>query len=259
WLDWYWRFIHEIDNSLIGFVNWHRYGEWRDFGEEGAPREDGTYRALIMSRTPDYEERARAVARLLDGRGMLNVCGEVNTHSHYDPGVRARFNQTIFGAAYYASALLHLIRGGADAELFWTGTDDAAGYGMLDPNGMPTPVFHAKRLCAQSLRYGDWVAFPVDGPGSHALEVAVSRGEDGRRSAVLVHLRDEVATYEASGWAEELGDGLGVLKLDRGTGNRILTKPWEGRLTFDGYGVAVVTTEGAQSNEADEGHLGNRG
>ncbi len=257
WLDWYWRFIHEIDNSLIGFVNWHRYGEWRDFGEEGAPRDDAAYRALIMSRTSDYEARARAVARLLGDSGILNICGEVNTHSHYDPRVRARFNQTIFGAAYYASALLHLIRGGADAELFWTGTDDAAGYGMLDPGGMPTPVFHAKRLCAQSLRYGDSVTFPADETGQRAVEIAVARGKDGRRSALLVHLSDEAATYDASDWSAGLSDCRTLLKVDRGTGNRVHAAAWDGRVAFDGYGVAAVMTEDVQ-DEAGQGHSENR-
>ncbi len=33
WMDWVWRFVNEIDPSLIGFVNWHRYTEWREEGD----------------------------------------------------------------------------------------------------------------------------------------------------------------------------------------------------------------------------------
>ncbi len=250
WEDWIWRFVHEIDNSLIGFVNWHRYGDWRQTGEWVAPDHEAAHRALVMFQTPEYEATARAIGQVVDGRGILNVCGELNAHAHHEPRVSAAFNQTIFGAAFYASALLHLIRGGADAELFSTITDDAGRYGMLDASGTPTPVFLAKRLCAQSLRYGDWIALPVDGPGTQGVQVAVARGENGRRSALLVHLSDEVATYEAAEWAEGLGDSLTLLKLDRGTGNRILTRPWDGRIAFEGYGVAVVTTEAADMDEA---------
>jgi len=41
WIDRHWRFVHAIDNSLIGFVTWHRYGDRREHGESGALR-DGT-------------------------------------------------------------------------------------------------------------------------------------------------------------------------------------------------------------------------
>lgn len=248
WEDWIWRFVNEIDNSLVGFVNWHRYGDWRQAGEWVAPHDEAAHRALVMFQTPEYEANTRAVRQVVNGRGILNMCTELNAHSHHEPRVSAPFNQTIFGAAYYASALLYLIRGGADAELFSTITDDAGRYGMLDSSGTPTPVFHAKKLCAQALRYGDRVAFPAD--GGQGLEVAVAWGEDGRRSALLVHIRDEVASYKAAEWAEKLSGCRTLLKLDRGTGNRILTRPWDGRISFEGYGVAVVTTEAPETDVA---------
>src|SRR6266849_6767958 len=113
WLDWIWRFVNEIDPSLVGFVNWHRYADWRDHGEKGAPQDGGVHRALMLAQTSDYEARAQEVGRLLGSRRVLNVCGEWNAHSHYAPLVRARFNQTMLGAAFGSSALLHLIRGGA--------------------------------------------------------------------------------------------------------------------------------------------------
>src|SRR5262249_38511157 len=48
WSAWLWRFVHEIDNSLIGFVLWHRFGDWRAPGEWGAPRDVAIYRDLLM-------------------------------------------------------------------------------------------------------------------------------------------------------------------------------------------------------------------
>ena len=81
WIDWVWRFLTEIDSSVIGFVNWHRYADWREHGEKGAPRDERTHRALIMAQTVDYELRARAVGRLIEMPGVLNVCGEWNAHS----------------------------------------------------------------------------------------------------------------------------------------------------------------------------------
>ena len=36
-MDWVWRFLNEIDNELIGFLDWHCYGDWREHGENNAP------------------------------------------------------------------------------------------------------------------------------------------------------------------------------------------------------------------------------
>jgi hypothetical protein len=83
WWDWPWRFVNEIDNALIGFVDWHRYADWRDAGEHGAPQDESTYRALIASQALDYQFRSRAIGRQVRGREILNICGELNCHSHY--------------------------------------------------------------------------------------------------------------------------------------------------------------------------------
>src|SRR5204863_6265884 len=133
--------------------------------------------------------RTRAIAQVLEGRPIENICGELNTHSHYWDHVRARFNYSIFGAAFYTSSLLQLMRGGADAEMYWTGTEEAGGYGMMDKHGNPRPVFHAKKLCAQHVRLGDWISFPVPSP-TVGIDAVVARGDDGRMSVLLVHLRD---------------------------------------------------------------------
>jgi hypothetical protein len=243
WMDWVWRFVNEIDNSLIGFVDWHRYGEWRNYGESGAPLDPGTYRDLLMSQVPDYELRCRAIARLLHKRNILNICGELNCHSHYETPVREHFNHTIFGATFYISSLLYLMRGGADAEMFWTGNEEVGGYGMMGKNGEPRPAYHAKRICAQHIRYGDWISFPVPQNGMSDLDVAVARGDDGRLSALLVHLKNASAKFRVLELDGRLSDCDTLIKIDDGTGNRVVTKPFGGTVSFEGYGVAVITNK----------------
>src|SRR5262245_18583747 len=239
WWDWPYRFVHEIDNRLIGFVDWHRYADWRDYGEYGAPWDREVYEGLLMSQAADYGLRARAIGELVRGRDILNICGELNAHSHYTEPVRARFNQSVFGAAVYTTAVLHLIRGGADAEMSGTGTEDRGGYGMMNRHGEPWPVFHAKRLLVEHVRRGDWVSFPAADP---AVDVAVARGDDGRRSAVIVHLKGGPGRFAV---ADLIGNGAAytrLLKFEAGTGGAVAEVPFDGTVEFDGYGVAAVTT-----------------
>jgi hypothetical protein len=184
------------------------------------------------------------------GRDILNICGELNTHSHYTEPVRAHFNQSVFGATFYVAALLRLMRGGAFAEMFWTGNEDRGGYGMMNKDGDPWPVFHAKRLCARYVRYGDWISFPADGDGPTPTDVVVARGEDNRRSALVVHLTERAATYAASDLTRGRADYQTILKIDQGTGNRVVQAAFDGTIPFDGYGVAVVTTAGAEADRA---------
>jgi len=248
WLDWVARFLTEIDRSLIGFVNWHRYSDWRADGERGAPGDPAEHRALMLAQTPDYELRARAVSRLTGTEDILNICGEWNAHSHYLPHVRARFNQSLFGAVYGASALLHLLRGGVDAEMLWTGTDDECGYGVVDKDGSPTPLYHAKRLCTEYVRYGDALRFPVAEAQRSAVDGVIAHGEDGQQSALFVHLLDTEATYDLAELAgRDLADSGTLLILDRSSPTRVVTKPTSGVIAFQGSGVALVT------NAADAG------
>src|SRR5262249_23105599 len=110
WLDWIWRLLDEVDPSLIGFVNWHYYAEWRSPGEAGATDDTFTMKRGIMARAEQSGIRAAQVDRLLRGKSILNVCGEWNAHSHSLPAVRAEFNQSLFGAAHGAAALIQFIR-----------------------------------------------------------------------------------------------------------------------------------------------------
>lgn len=241
WADWVWRFVNEIDNALIGFASWHQFGDWREVGAWGAPADEQVFRTLLLGRVSEYESRTRAVARMVRGRGILNVCGELNAHAHHEPHVSRAYNQTVFGAAYYASALIHLMRGGADLELRKSGTDDGGPYGLLDGAGRPTPVFEAKRLCAGHVRFGDVVRFPQGraGPG---VDVVVAAGAGGRRSTLIVHRNDVTAAYAADELTGEPAAYDTLLKLDRGTDGRVAEERFDGRVRFEGYGVAVATT-----------------
>src|SRR5262245_47101817 len=197
WLDWISRLVDAVDNRLIGFVSWHMYGDWRPVvpsatlgvdlnGSPDAPS-GAAYEALLMAHTSEYEARARAVARVLAGRDILNVCGELNTVVHHDHTYVGGLNQNAFGAAYYASALIHLLRGGADLEMRWTATANDDAYGLMTERGEPTFACLAKQLFAQHVRYGDWLHFPIDRNEPGNIDAVVAWSEDGRRSCVFVH------------------------------------------------------------------------
>jgi hypothetical protein len=125
--------------------------------------------------------------------------------------------------------------------MLWTGTDVDCGYGVMDGEGRPTPLFHSKKLCAQYVRPGDWVWFPTGEDGLADLDAVVVRGDDGRHSALLVHLRPGKAAYAIAELDGRLADCRRLLKIDAGTGGRVVETPCEGTVTFEGYGVAVVT------------------
>ena len=242
WMDWVWRFLNEIDPAMVGFVDWHCYADWRDLGESGAPVYEGCYKALLMSRAADYELRSRAIGELIGDRPVANICGELNTHSHYTDDVRGRFNHSVFGATFYVAALLRLMRTDLDAEMYWTGTEDKGGYGLLRPDGTSAPAFVAKRLCAQHVRTGDWVSFPRWNRPGVPVDAVVAEGADGRRSAVLVHLSDRPALYALADLDASLA-GRGIVhRIDEGTGSQMVSAPNDGKIAFDGYGVAAIAT-----------------
>jgi hypothetical protein len=207
-----------------------------------------------MAQTPQYEARARGVARLLHGRDILNVCGELNTVAHHEQAFTLGLNQNAFGAAYYASALIHLIRGGAELEMRWTATskrmdcgvrDDA--YGLMSICGEPTPACLAKQLFAQHVRYGDWIRFPSQRPGAADVDAIVAWNDTGRRSGVFVNTTAEPRVLAVSDWDEGLADGVEILRVDSSTGERVARQPFDGTVRLSGYGVAVATNAAAET------------
>jgi len=243
WMDWVWRFLNEIDNELIGFLDWHFYGDWREHGENNAPADGAAHRRLMIGMIGEYGNRARVIGQMLKGRQMLNICGELNCHSHYTQPVRERFNYSVFAATFYTSALLQLVRQDVDAEMYWVGTEDQGGYGMMNNHGDPRPSFYAKKLCTQHIRYGDAISFPTGQSGNGFIDVVVACGEGGRRSALLVHQKEESARYDVSKLVPDITGLRTVLKIDEGSDNKIVQTGYDGRVHFDGFGVAAVTTE----------------
>ncbi len=258
WMDWIARLVDDVDDHLLGFVSWHRYGDWRPavssdslglqmWGAPDAPL-GTTLEALLMAQLPDFEGRARGVARLLKGRDILNICGELNTISHHENYYALGLNQNIFGAAFYASALIHLIRGGVDAEMRWTATahgEDA--YGLLSMRGEPTPAALAKQIFAQNVRFADLVRFPQVRPDYPEIDVLVASHEDGGLSAVFVNTSRKPVALDAAEWVDGLGICKEVLRLDTGTGGRVVRAPFDGTVQLDGYGLAIVTNRAAST------------
>jgi hypothetical protein len=216
------------------------------WGSPDAPT-GALFKALLMTHTPEYESRARGVARLLRGRDILNVCGEINTISHHEKYYTLGLNQNVFGAAYYASALIHLIRGGADLEMRWTATangNDA--YGLMTMAGEPMPACLAKQLFAQHVRYGDWLSFPDYRPGTPSVDAVVAWSGCGRRSGVFVNTGSEHCLLTVSEWDDSLMACRELARLDESTGDRVVSEPFRGTITLNGYGVAVVSNVAAE-------------
>ena len=255
WMDWIARLVADFDDGMLAFVNWHMYADWRPaapaetvnvklWGAPDAPNGE-IFKALAMAQTPQYGARAQGVARLLHGRDILNVCGELNTVAHHERAFTLGLNQNGFGGAYYASALMHLIRGGADLEMRWTATSKplASGaadtYGLMSIDGEPTAACLAKQLFAQHVRYGDSIRFP--GRGAPNVDSIVAWDGAGRRSGVFVNTTAAPCTLTPSDWDGGLGDCTDLIWIDAGTGDRVARRPFEGTVRLDGYGIAVAT------------------
>jgi hypothetical protein len=157
--------------------------------------------------------------------------------------VRERFNYSVFAAAYYGAALLHLMRHRVDAEMFWVGTEDQGGYGMLNKHANPWPSYHAKSLVTRHVRDNDSIFFPTGETGNGNLDLVVACGPNGRRSVVIIHQREESATYHLEQLVPDTAGLKTVRKMDEGSQNSIAESSFDGRVRFDGFGVAAVTTE----------------
>lgn len=251
WMEWIVRLLTGVDERLVGFVNWHRYGDWRPavpsewlalemWGAPDPPLGPG-FEDLLMARTPGYEAAAVAVGRLIAGRDILNVCGELNTMAHHENYYTLGLNQNHVGAAFYASALIHLIRGGADLEMRWTGVGHDDAYGLMSKEGQPNAAGLAKQLFAQHVRYGDAIAFPEPPPGNRDIDAITASDAAGRRSTVFVNTSARRAVIAVRDWDDEaMADG-DVLRLDAGSDGRIVRSPGATTVTIDGRGLAVVT------------------
>lgn len=267
WLDWIAQLIADLPESELAFVNWHMYADWRPAAafdtvkvklvDDPVPPSGAVFEALTMASTTQYEARARSVARLLAGRDILNFCGELNTIAHHEDHFTGGLNRNLFGAAYYASAIINLMRGGADLEMRWTATskhwrgrDDA--YGLLSHLGEPTPAALAKQIIAQHVRRGDLVRFPDPDWRCFGIDAVIARrAADDCRSIVLVNTLSQSQTIDLGVFGNDIGNCRDVLWLDGGTGGRVARERCRGaRVTLEGHGVAVLS-EDAGSTSVD--------
>jgi hypothetical protein len=113
--------------------------------------------------------------------------------------------------------------------------------------GEPTAACLAKELFAQHVRYGDWVSFPGRSPEHPDIDAVLARADaredgGGRLSGVFVNTGSRLQTLTASDWDPQLAGCREVLRLDSGTGDRVVREPFEGTVRLEGYGVAVVST-----------------
>jgi hypothetical protein len=258
WLDWIAQLLADVDDDHLAFVSWHMYADWRPavgadtvtvkLVDDPPSPHGAVFKALTMARTPQYEARARSVARLIADRGIMNVCGELNTIAHHEQEFTGGLNRDIFAAAYYASAILNLMRGGADLEMRWTATskywfgrEDA--YGLLSKDGVATPPALAKQVIAQHVRHGDAIRFPDPGPELVGIDSVIARDGNGRNSAVLVNTLPHSRTVDLMRLAPEVEAGGDLLLLDGGTRGAVRRGSAAGTVRIDGYGLAIVSDD----------------
>jgi len=238
WFEWAWRFIDEIDPSMIAFVAWNRYGDWREVGTWSAPTDPGVFSRLLLSRTAEYWSRCEALRTVLAGKDILNICSELNAHSHSEAAISARFNQTMFGAVYYASALIELMRGGADGEFLWAGACAHGPYAAVTDTGDTTPTYQAKRLIAQHVRFGSRLAFPLDSDPDSAWDALVARDDAGDRAAVLIHRACAPGSIELGRWPELTGFSEAISPTR--DGSDVIHAECREIVAMDGYGLAIL-------------------
>src|SRR5260370_2350926 len=115
------------------------------------------------------------------------------------------------GAVYYALALVNLMRGGADAELYWMGTDAAGPHGLWDDQGGTTPTFRAKELIAQTIRSGDEILVSDHGRPPGELTLVGVRRPAGERATVIIHAAPRHQSYRLA--RNRRGGGFDVFVL----------------------------------------------
>jgi hypothetical protein len=114
----------------------------------------------------------------------------------------------------------------------------------MTKNGDPTPVCLAKQLFAQHVRYGDWVRFPVHPLDAPDIDAVVAWNDGGRQSGVFVNTASQPRVLTISHWDDGLAACGEVLRVDASTGDRVAREPFGGTVRLNGYGIAVVTNAG---------------
>jgi hypothetical protein len=110
----------------------------------------------------------------------------------------------------------------------------------MSVDGEPTHACLAKQLFAQHVQYGDQIGFPT----RHAPDIdsIIAWNDQGRRSGVFVNTTAKPCKLRVADWDDRLGDCTELLRIDTGTGRRVVREPFGGTIRLDGYGVAVATS-----------------
>ena len=77
--------------------------------------------------------------------------------------------------------------------------------------GRPTPLYHAKRLCARYVRYGDRICFPLCGSTRREWDAVVSHSPQGHKSVFVVHLADGPGRLSLRDLDSDLAQGCHLL------------------------------------------------
>ena len=258
WMDWIAQLVADVDNRMIGFVNWHMYADWRPavpsetlryelWGSPDAPNGE-VFEALAMAQTPQYEARARGVARLLHGRDILNVCGELNTVAHHEHCLHARpqperVRRRLLRLRAHPSDPRRCGPGDAldrDIQTVGLGRRDDA-YGLMTISGEPTPACLGQATLRPARAVWRLDPLSVAPPRSARCRCRCRVGRQGPpQRCVRQH-----GAPDRGPWRLRLGRRAvrlrEILRLDASTGDRVAREPFDGTVRLKGYGVAVVT------------------
>ena len=175
--------LNEVD-----FLSYHQYGYSEPFD---------TPSDFVMGRTVRYRETAEEYRKLAQEfqKELPVIVSETNTNPrfHNPPGTDPRI-RSMFGAAWYASALCQFALGGGDALCFFT-LDGGFGACQLTRNGLILyPVYHAIRLLREA---GGESIIPLAVSGANVEAYLFASGE--RHSCLVINKNAEAREIEFAG------------------------------------------------------------
>lgn len=233
WYGWIDSFVNKIDDNLIGFVSWHKYGDWRDLGKWNAPNKIDSYINHVFKVSREYEPWSKKINSLIKGKDILNVCGEINVNSDHNPEVSRKLNQTPIASTFYTSALLHLIKGNADLAMWWTASDKDGPYGMIDCKGNVSPVYHAKKFISNYFTYGSKIDFIK----THDKKLLIALNKN---AAIVINYENKYKQIDLKKYGIKDNIFTKILIIDSSTIKEFKFKSYKNIATFKGHGTALI-------------------
>ena len=233
WYKWIESFINEIDHNLIGFVSWHKYGDWRDLGKWNASNEIDDYINHIFEVSKEYELWSSKINSLIKDKNIMNVCGEINVNSDHNPDVSRKFNQTSIASTFYTSVLLHLIKGNADIAMWWTASDKDGPYGMIDCKGNVSPVYHAKKFISNYFKCESEIDFLE----IHDNKLLIALNEN---AAIVINYENKYKEIDLNEYEIKNNLFKKILIIDSTTTKGFKFKNFKNKIIFKGHGTALI-------------------